>query len=42
MPLIMLGEWERIIEMGEIMCIGLSASPERAYTYYKSLVSASY
>lgn len=24
------------------MCIGLSASPERAYAYYKSLVSASY
>ena len=42
MPLIILGEWERIIEDGRIMCIGLSASPQRAYTYYKSLVSASY
>lgn len=42
MPLILLGKWERIIEEGRIMCIGLSASPERAYAYYKSLVSASY
>lgn len=42
MPLVILGEWERLIEDGRIMCIGLSASPERAYTYYKSLVSASY
>lgn len=42
MPLIMLGEWEKILEEGRIMCIGLSASPERAYAYYKSLVSASY
>ena len=42
MPLIVLGEWEKLIEDGRIMCIGLSASPERAYTYYKSLVSASY
>ena len=42
MPLILLGEWERIIEEGRIMCIGLSATPERAYAYYKSLVSASY
>lgn len=42
MPLIILGEWEKLIEDGRIMCIGLSASPERAYSYYKSLVSASY
>ena len=42
MPLIILGAWERFIEDGRIMCIGLSASPERAYAYYKSLVSASY
>lgn len=42
MPLIILGEWEKLIEEGRIMCIGLSASPERAYAYYKSLVSASY
>lgn len=42
MPLVLLGEWERIVNDGRIMCIGLSASPERAYAYYKSLVSASY
>ena len=42
MPLVLLGAWQRIIEDGRIMCIGLSASPERAYIYYKSLVSASY
>lgn len=42
MPLVILGEWEKLIEEGRIMCIGLSASPERAYAYYKSLVSASY
>ena len=42
MPLILLGAWEQLIEDGRIMCIGLSASPERAYMYYKSLVSASY
>lgn len=42
MPLVILGEWQKLVEEGRIMCIGLSASPERAYTYYKSLVSASY
>lgn len=42
MPLILLGAWEKLIEDGRIMCIGLSASPERTYAYYKSLVSASY
>ena len=42
MPLVLLGAWEHLIEDGRIMCIGLSASPERAYHYYKSLVSASY
>lgn len=42
MPLVLLGEWQKLIEDGRIMCIGLSASPERAYSYYKSLVSASY
>lgn len=42
MPLVLLGAWQHIIEDGRIMCIGLSASPERAYAYYKSLVSASY
>lgn len=41
MPLILLGAWERIIMEGRIMCIGLSASPERARAYYASLVSAS-
>jgi len=34
MPLVLLGGWQRIIERGRIMCIGLSASPERAYLYY--------
>ena len=42
MPLILLGAWQHIIQLGQIMCIGLSASPQRAYAYYKSLVSASY
>ena len=42
MPLILLGAWEKLIEDGRIMCIGLSASPERTYAYYKSLVSTSY
>lgn len=42
MTLILLGYWEKLIENGRVMCIGLSASPERAYIYYKSLVSASY
>lgn len=42
MPLIILGEWEKLIEEGRIMCIGLSATPERAYAYYKSLINASY
>lgn len=41
MPLIMLGEWEKIINQGRILGIGLSASPERARSYYQSLISAS-
>ena len=41
MPLIMLGAWEHIINEGRILCIGLSASPERARAFYSSLVSAS-
>ena len=41
MPLILLGKWEEIINTGRIMCIGLSATPERARAYYTSLVSAS-
>lgn len=42
MPLVLLGKWEEIVNEGRIMCIGLSASPQRAYQYYRSLVSASY
>lgn len=41
MPLILLGAWENIINDHRILCIGLSASPERARAYYDSLVSAS-
>lgn len=41
MPLITLGKWEEIINGGRILCIGLSATPERARQYYASLVSAS-
>lgn len=41
MPLILLGAWEEIINRGRILCVGLSASPERARVYYSSLVSAS-
>jgi hypothetical protein len=41
MPLILLGAWEKIIITGRIMCIGLSATPERTRMFYYSLVSAS-
>ena len=41
LPLILLGTWEEIVMTGEIMCIGLSATPERARAFYQSLVSAS-
>lgn len=41
LPLILLGKWEEIINAGRILCIGLSATPERARKYYSSLVSAS-
>lgn len=41
MPLILLGKWEEIINEARILCIGLSATPERARAYYSSLVSAS-
>ena len=41
MPLILLGKWEEIINTNRILCIGLSATPERARAYYSSLVSAS-
>lgn len=40
MPLILLGEWERIVNQNHIMCIGLSATPERAQAYYYSLTSS--
>ena len=41
MPLILLGMWEEIVNESRILCIGLSASPERAKAYYSSLVSKS-
>jgi len=41
MPLILLGAWEKIINQGRVLGIGLSASPERARAYYQSLISAS-
>lgn len=41
MPLVLLGEWERIVQGNRILCIGLSATPERAMKFYSSLVSAS-
>ena len=41
MPLILLGKWEEIINEARILCIGLSATPERAQKFYSSLVSAS-
>ena len=41
MPLILLGIWEKIINENRILCIGLSATPERAKAYYSSLTSAS-
>jgi hypothetical protein len=40
MPLVLLGEWERIVNQNRIMCIGLSATPERARAYYYSLTSS--
>lgn len=41
MPLILLGAWEEIINKERILCVGLSASPERARAYYSGLVSMS-
>jgi hypothetical protein len=41
MPLILLGAWEKIIQQNRILCIGLSATPERAEVYYNSLIYAS-
>lgn len=40
MPLIMLGFWEKLVLESRILCIGLSATPERAHAFYDSLVSA--
>ena len=40
MPLVLLGEWERIVNEARVMCIGLSATPERAKIYYHSLISS--
>lgn len=42
MPLVLLGVWEDIIHHNNILCIGLSATPERANAYYFSLVNTSY
>lgn len=42
MPLILLGFWEQIIVGNRILCIGLSATPERARLYYESITSNSY
>lgn len=39
--LILLGAWESIIAEGRILCIGLSATPDRANEYYNQLVKAS-
>lgn len=41
MPLVLLGAWEKIITDQRIMCIGLSATPDRTRKFYYSLVSAS-
>lgn len=41
MPLVLLGEWEKIVNSNKIMCIGLSATPERARAYYTSLIHSS-
>lgn len=42
MPLILLGLWEQLVNAGRILCIGLSATPERARAYYNSLTHESY
>lgn len=42
MPLILLGFWQKIINENRILCIGLSATPERAKVYYNTLVDESY
>ena len=40
MPLVLLGAWEKIINNQRIMCIGLSATPDRAKAYYHSLTTS--
>ena len=40
MPLVLLGDWEKIINGQRIMCIGLSATPDRAKAYYHSLTTS--
>lgn len=42
MPLVLLGFWEKLINERRILCVGLSATPERARMYYNSLVGMSY
>lgn len=42
MPLILLGLWEQLVYGNRILCVGLSATPERARRYYDSLVHESY
>ena len=42
MPLILLGFWEQLIYGNRILCIGLSATPQRAQEYYNSLTHESY
>ena len=41
MPLVLLGFWEQLINKGRVLCVGLSATPERAKMYYDSLVHES-
>lgn len=41
MPIILLSTWEHIVQQNRILCVGLSATPERAKRYYNSLVHAS-
>lgn len=40
LPLVMLGEWERIVNGGRILCIGMSATPERASQFYKTIINS--
>lgn len=39
--LVLLGEWERIINEHRIMCVGISATPEAASRYYSMITNAS-